>query len=182
MSHSPLALHCSTRRFEPFRRGKHLLDEKRERSTAESRGGGPREYHPPLRSSPVQGGDAYVSQFRPSSPPWHGYLQLHGPFGFRTAFDFAGKSPFGFEGQRSGHVHPRNNLTLERRLHIPDYCARRRKGLAGGESVFWVIWVAIDAHFRVQERKFDKLLTDVLLLTLSQAIEQEVGGRRTETE
>jgi hypothetical protein len=45
-----------------------------------------------------------------------------------------------------------------------------------------VIYLATDAYFRVQEGKFDKLLTDVVVLRLSQATEQEVGGRRTETE
>ncbi len=54
-------------------------------------------------------------------------------------------------------------------------------GQLEGGAVFWVIQAAIDAHFRVQELKFDKLLTDVVLLRLSQAIEQGIGGRRTET-
>ena len=31
-------------------------------------------------------------------------------------------------------------------------------------------------------QKFDKLLTDVVVLRLSQAAKREVGGRRTETE
>jgi hypothetical protein len=42
--------------------------------------------------------------------------------------------------------------------------------------------LATNARFRVEEGKFDKLLTDVVVLTLSQATEQEVGGRRTEAE
>jgi hypothetical protein len=35
---------------------------------------------------------------------------------------------------------------------------------------------------RASRSELDKVLTDVVILRLSQAIEQEVGGRRTETE
>jgi len=44
-----------------------------------------------------------------------------------------------------------------------------------------VILVSTKAHLRARERKFDKLLTDVVVSRLFRAAEREVGGRRTET-
>ena len=44
------------------------------------------------------------------------------------------------------------------------------------------IYAQIFYPLQPKSTKFDKLLTDVVLLRLSQATEQEVGGRRTETE
>ena len=75
-----------------------------------------------------------------------------------------------------------NDVAPKCALRCPDDCARQGEGLIRENVYLLVIWVATDAHFRVQERKFDRLLTDVVVLRLSQATEQEVGGRRTETE